>query len=152
MSPEQVRGDKLYTRSDRFSFGVVLYEMTTGRMAFSGITSGVIFDGILNRAPVSPSHLKPNLPARLEEVINKAIEKDRNVRYQHASDILADLKRLKRDLESDKSPILRTPSQRANHKRLPFAGLAILVVACAGYADLSGWRNNNSPSSAVWGP
>ena len=103
MSPEQVRGDKLDARSDLFSFGVVLYEMATGRMAFPGNTSGLIFDAILNRAPVSPIRLKPDLPARLEEIINKVLEKDRDLRYQHAYDIRADLKRLKRDTESGSS-------------------------------------------------
>jgi eukaryotic-like serine/threonine-protein kinase len=102
MSPEQVRGDKLDARSDLFSFGVVLYEMATGHMAFPGNTSGVIFDGILNRAPTSPIRLRPDLPIRLEEIINKALEKDRAVRYQHASDMRADLQRLKRDYEYGK--------------------------------------------------
>jgi serine/threonine protein kinase len=102
MSPEQVRGDKLDSRSDLFSFGVVLYEMATGHMAFPGRTSGVITDAILNRAPASPIRLKPDLPLRLEEVINKALEKDREVRYQHASDVRADLQRLKRDTDSGK--------------------------------------------------
>ena len=104
MSPEQVRGDKLDARTDLFSFGVVLYEMATGHMAFPGNTSGVIFDGILNRAPVSPVRLRPDLPVRLEEIINKALEKDRHVRYQHASEIRADAQRLKRDGESGKLP------------------------------------------------
>ena len=103
MSPEQVRGDKLDTRSDLFSFGVVLYEAATGRMAFPGKTSGVIIDGILNRAPVSPIRLKPDLPARLEEIINKALEKERTVRCQHASEMRADLQRLRRDIEMGRS-------------------------------------------------
>jgi serine/threonine protein kinase len=100
MSPEQVRGEELDARTDLFSFGLVLYEMATGRPAFPGNTSGVITEAILNRAPIPLERLNPELPPKLEEIVNKAIEKDRKLRYQHAADIRTDLQRLKRDTES----------------------------------------------------
>ena len=103
MSPEQVRGKPLDARTDLFSFGIVLYEMATGAMPFRGETSGVIFDGIMNRAPIAPIRLNPTLPIRLEDVINRALEKDRDLRYQHAVDIKSELLRLRRDLESGRS-------------------------------------------------
>ena len=100
MSPEQVRAKDLDARSDLFSFGVVLYEMATGQLPFHGESSGVIFSAILERAPTSPIRLNPDLPPKLEEIINRALEKDRNLRYQHASDLRAELQRLKRDTDS----------------------------------------------------
>lgn len=106
MSPEQVRGKELDTRSDLFSFGAVLYEMCTGMLPFRGDTSGVIFKAILDGTPTSAVRLNPDLPAKLEDIISKALEKDRNLRYQVASDMRADLQRLKRDTDSSRSAVV----------------------------------------------
>jgi eukaryotic-like serine/threonine-protein kinase len=102
MSPEQARGREVDARSDIFSFGIVLYEMATGRQAFPGGTSAEIFDGLLNRAPIPPLRLNPEIPAELERIINKSLEKDAGLRYQHAADLRSDLQRLKRDTESSR--------------------------------------------------
>jgi serine/threonine protein kinase len=100
MSPEQVRAKELDTRTDLFSFGVVLYEMATGQLTFRGESSAVIFDGIMNRAPLAPLRLNPDLPPDLERIILRALEKDRELRYQHSSDMRSELLRLKRDTDS----------------------------------------------------
>ena len=110
MSPEQIRGVEIDARSDLFSFGLVLYEMATGRPAFPGNSSGVIMEAILNRTPVSISQLNPSIPRKLEEIVGKALEKDRRLRYQHAADIRTDLQRLKRDTDSSRSASHRDTS------------------------------------------
>jgi serine/threonine protein kinase/Tfp pilus assembly protein PilF len=133
MSPEQVRGQELDERTDLFSLGLVLYEMATGQRAFSGNTSGVIFDAILNRAPTPPVRLNPTIPIQLELIIGKALEKDRELRYRTASDMRADLQRLKRDTDSARAlPYSSSQSSRRAVRRywphFVWAGALVLVL------------------------
>jgi serine/threonine protein kinase/tetratricopeptide (TPR) repeat protein len=132
MSPEQVRAKELDARTDLFSFGAVLYEMATGQLPFRGESSGIIFDGILNRPPKSAVRLNPDLSLELERIINRALEKDRNLRYQHASDVRAELERLKRDTESGRvgTGALARPVERGSTAK--YVGYLLAVLICAG--------------------
>jgi len=143
MSPEQVRAKELDARTDLFSFGAVLYEMTTGQLPFRGESSGVIFDGILNRPPNSAVRLNPDLPLELERIINHALEKDRNLRYQHASDMRAELERLKRDTETGRvlaassgsvaaAPASGTHAAKRNFWKIAAPSVAVVIALIAG--------------------
>jgi eukaryotic-like serine/threonine-protein kinase len=145
MSPEQVRGLELDARSDLFSFGIVLYEMATGLLPFRGDTSGLIFNAILERAPTSPVRVNPEVPAKLEAIINKALEKDRDLRYQHAADMRADLKRVKRDSESGRVAAIEKQPQVTGRK--VFAGLGLVVVIIA--ASFGIFLHYHSPQASV---
>jgi serine/threonine protein kinase/Tfp pilus assembly protein PilF len=146
MSPEQVRGEELDARTDLFSFGVVLYEMVTGVLPFRGETSGVIAEAILNRAPVAPVRLNPEISPKLEEIVNKALEKDRKLRCQSAAEIRTDLQRLKRNSDSGRtiSMTATMPPQARRHKRTIMAAaafVAALLIALAVFTNIGGVRD-----------
>ncbi|MGH9747128.1 MAG: protein kinase domain-containing protein [Candidatus Acidiferrales bacterium] len=156
MSPEQVRGAELDRRTDLFSLGVVLYEMATGSMAFPGATSGVIFDAILNRAPVPPVRLNPAIPAEFERVIQKSLEKDRTMRYQSAADLRADLRRVKRETDStshtaaapQQQHLYDSALQAAHSNRWPlYAGATVVLLLLAIGGAL--WYRTHSGSRAT---
>ena len=152
MSPEQVRGEELDARSDLFSFGAVLYEMATGRQTFSGNTSGVIFHAILERAPTPVLRVNPELPPRLQEIVNKALEKDRELRHQSAAELRADLKRLKREMESARvsvpSEAKAKPRWLARPMLLGAASLVVVALA-GGIAGLWWYRTRAVPGAAA---
>ncbi len=150
MSPEQARGEELDPRTDLFSFGAVLYEMATGRMAFSGNTSAVIFDSLLHKAPSSAARANPELPAELDRIINKALEKDRALRYQSAAEMLADLKRLRRDSSSARVEIAAEKPQSKKIKPLLWAvGGVVALALLASAAFLWRGRGNQEQITSV---
>jgi eukaryotic-like serine/threonine-protein kinase len=143
MSPEQARAKELDTRTDLFSFGAVLYEMATGQLPFRGNSTATIFDAILNRAPVAPVRLNSDVPIELERVINKCLEKDRNLRYQHASEIRTDLQRLKRDTDSTRSTAAIDSASITRKRRFPWvAAVLVGMVALIGTALLL-WQSRH---------
>jgi len=133
MSPEQARGEPLDVRTDLFSLGAVLYEMATGARAFQGPTSASVFDAILHAMPTSPARLNPAIPLELERVVDRCLEKDRDLRYQSASDLRADLKRLARDSGSGSPTARATPGSRARGRVWPWAAVAVLGAALAAW-------------------
>jgi serine/threonine protein kinase/tetratricopeptide (TPR) repeat protein len=148
MSPEQARGEQLDTRTDLFSFGLVLYEMATSRQAFSGGTSAVIFNAILERQPPAAGTINPNVPPKLDEIIEKALEKDRETRYQHASDMRADLKRLRRETESGHSSSATSARSGTGSTTAPGSASARVMRSASG----SGSSAHSAPIRGIVAP
>src|SRR5580700_3870691 len=152
MSPEQVRAKELDTRTDLFSFGAVLYEMATGQLPFRGESSGVIFKAILDSDPPQAIRFNPDIPAKLEDIINRALEKDRELRYQSANEMRAELQRLKRDTESGTKPRIAAASPQRRSRLSIWAGVSLLIVALV-VAAIVIWRKSASvvpPDSSQW--
>ena len=152
MSPEQARGEEVDARTDLFSFGAVLYEMATGHPAFSGTTSAVVFDAVLHKAPTSPVRLNPDSPPELERIINKTLEKERDLRYQSASELGTDLKRLKRDTDSARVGAGLVPApeghpRRALRRRWAAIALAGVLVVGAGISAIAWFTRRQPPST-----
>ena len=155
MSPEQVRGQQLDARTDLFSFGTVLYEMATGQQAFTGHTAALTYDAILNRPPIAPARINPEIPPKVQEIIDKALEKDRDLRYQSASEFRADLKRLRRDMDSaamrvvlgSTSAATQAPRWRALYPLGIAAGIVIISLAVV--FAIRGWRGLQGSEQAM---